>query len=202
MLKKLSSSLWLFVLSVTALTACAPAARVASLTDPIAVPQPTPVPLAVSREATAESVVDITPDATPRGYALGSINGWLWHDWCPVSGQPIGAGKETTGCVQEGDHYRANGVKEDNEAIIPYVRVNLGAGPCPSIGLAETETLVTDLSYSFMATQAGTYCVSIDPLAGSNPSSCTAGAWTYPNRQDGVISTTVNLSASVKTSST
>jgi hypothetical protein len=106
-----------------------------------------------------------------------------------VSGQPIGPGKDTTGCVPEGDHYRANSIKENNEAIIPYVKVNLGAGPCPAIGAerAEAETLATDLSYSFMGLKSGTYCVSIDPLAGSNPSKLQAGTWTYPHYQGGTI---------------
>ena len=147
----------------------------------------------------SDNVPPVAPTATapaaPTATVTGSINGWLWHDACPVSGQPIGVGKDTTGCVQEGDVYRANGVKEANEAIVPYVRVNLGVGPCPSIGSAETDTRVADLSYSFLGLNAGTYCVSIDPLTASNSSILKAGAWSYPNRQDGMISTTVQLGA-------
>jgi hypothetical protein len=99
-----------------------------------------------------------------------------------VSGQPIGADKQTTGCAQEGDHYRANGIKENNEAIIPGVKVKLGAGPCLAIGLAEAETLATDLSYSFTGLKPGTYCVSIDPLTEPSLSKLQNGSWTYPDR--------------------
>jgi hypothetical protein len=135
------------------------------------------------------------PPVTPTPEALGSINGWLWHDACQVSGQSIGPGKQTRGCIQEGDHYRANGIKEDNEAIIPGIKVRLGAGTCPSIGLAEVETVATDLSYSFMGLKAGTYCVSIDPLVEPNLSKLQTGAWTYPDRLGGTINTTVTLAA-------
>ncbi len=85
----------------------------------------------------ADNVLPVEPTVTPAPAALGSINGWMWHDGCGISGQPIGPGKDTTGCVQEGDHYRANGIKESSEAIIPGVKVKLGAGPCLAIGLAE-----------------------------------------------------------------
>ena len=136
-----------------------------------------------------------TATSTPAAEALGSINGWVWHDACSVSGQPIGPGKQTTGCLQEGDHYRANGIKEDTEAIIAGVKVKLGAGPCLAIGLAEAETLATDLSYSFTGLKSGTYCVSIDPLVEPSLSKLQNGSWTYPDRAGGTIQQTVNLAA-------
>jgi hypothetical protein len=145
--------------------------------------------------APATPVLTGTLTSTAAANTTGSINGWLWHDTCAVSGQSIGAGKDTIGCVQDGDHYRADGIKENNETIIPYVKVSLGTGPCPSSGLAETDTVATDLSYSFTGLAAGTYCVSIDPLAEANSSILHGGAWSYPNRQDGLIATTVKLSA-------
>jgi hypothetical protein len=133
------------------------------------------------------------PTATSTAEALGSINGWVWHDWCAVSAQPIGPGKETAGCVQEGDHYRANGIKESTEALIGGVKVKLGAGPCLTVGLAEAETRLTDLSYSFTGLKPGAYCVSIDPLVEPSLAKLQTGAWTYPARAGGTIYTTVNV---------
>jgi hypothetical protein len=164
---------------------------------PAAMPAATPT-LAPAVPAEPSVPTEPLPTATPPAAtatteALGSINGWLWHDACQVSGQPIGPGKQTAGCVQDGDHYRANGVKEDNEAIIGGVRVRLGAGPCLAIGLAEAETLVTDLSYSFSGLKPGTYCVSIDPLVEPSLSKLKSGWWTYPMPAGGLIQTTVNL---------
>jgi hypothetical protein len=133
------------------------------------------------------------PTAAPTAAVLGSINGWVWHDWCAVSAQPIGLGKETAGCVQEGDHYRANGIKESTEAIIGGVKVKLGAGPCLTVGLAEAETRLTDLSYAFTGLKPGTYCVSIDPLVEPSLAKLQTGAWTYPARAGSTIYTTVNV---------
>ena len=110
---------------------------------------------------------DLTPDATPAGYALGSINGWVWHDLCAVSSEG-GAIKPSAGCVQDGLLYHANGILENGEPPIGGVKVTLGAGACPSSGLKETTTITTDLSYSFTGLEAGTYCVSIDPLQEPN----------------------------------
>ncbi len=156
----------------------------ATTTAPVTIPTSTP------------TLAPVAPTATPTTEALGSINGWVWHDACPVSGQPIGPGKQTSGCIQEGDHYRANGIKESNEAIIAGVKVNLGAGPCLATGLAEAETLATDLSYSFTGLKPGTYCVSIDPLIEPSLSKLQNGSWTYPDRAGGTIQTTVNLAPS------
>ena len=69
----------------------------------------------------------------------------------------------------------------------------MGAGPCLAIGLAEAETLATDLSYSFTGLKPGTYCVSIDPLVEPSLSKLQNGSWTYPDRAGGTIQTTVNV---------
>ena len=166
--------------------ASAPTATVTA-TAPAATPLITPT--------STPTLPPVVLTMTPTAEALGSINGWLWHDGCAVSGQPIGPGKQTTGCVQEGDHYRANGIKENTEAIIGGVKVKLGAGACPAIGFAEAETSVTDLSYSFTGLKPGTYCVSIDPLTEPSLSKLQTGMWTYPSLAGGPIGLTVNVGA-------
>ncbi|HSD85772.1 MAG TPA: NBR1-Ig-like domain-containing protein, partial [Anaerolineae bacterium] len=183
----------LFLFAVGLLAACQTAQAVSlSSATPTAA-----ATAAVTTPAATATLGAVAPTATPTptGEALGSINGWVWHDACSVSGQPVGPGKNTTGCVQEGNHYRANGIKENNEAIISGVKVKLGVGPCLAIGLAEVETLAADLSYSFTGLKAGTYCVSIDPLVEPSLSKLQNGSWTYPDRLGGTIQTTVNLAA-------
>ena len=157
---------------VLLLAACQPTQAVSTPTATEAASAPVIAPTSTPTLAPVVSTV------TPTVEALGSINGWVWHDWCAVSAQPIGADKQTTGCVQEGDHYRANGIKESTEAIIGGVKVKLGAGPCLSIGLAEAETRLTDLSYSFTGLKPGVYCVSIDPLVEPSLAKLQTGAWT------------------------
>jgi hypothetical protein len=187
----------LLVFVVLLLAACqatqaASTPTITATTAPVSIPTNTPTLAPVAPTAVAP-----TATSTPTTEALGSINGWVWHDWCGVSGQPIGRGKETTGCIQEGDHYRANGIKENTEAIIGGVKVKLGAGACPAIGAerAEAQTLATDLSYSFTGLTPGTYCVSIDPLVEPSLSKLQNGSWTYPDRVGGTTQTTVNLAA-------
>ncbi len=154
-------------------------------------PQPATVP-----PTSAPTSQPTTADATPAGFALGSINGWVWHDLCAVSGEggPVRPG---AGCVQDTrSGYRANGQMEPGEPPIGGVQVRLSAGACPSAAfIAETTTIITDLSYSFTGLNAGTYCVSIDPLQASNASILLPGGWTYPFAADGPISATVTLKA-------
>ena len=133
-------------------------------------------------------------DATPAGYAPGSINGCVWHDLCAVSSEG-GSIKPSAGCVQAGLAYRANAVLDTDEPPIGGVKVTLGAGVCPSSGLNETTTITTDLSYSFVGLNAGTYCVSIDPSQEPNAPKLQPGSWTYPATGDGPISTTISLKA-------
>jgi hypothetical protein len=89
--------------------------------------------------------------------------------------------------------YHANGELSTDESLIEGVVVALGEGECPSTGLAEYSTIVTDLSYSFSSLKSGTYCVSIDPQREPNFSILRPGVWTYPAITQDVISTTVTL---------
>lgn len=77
-------------------------------------PQPVPSaipPTAMPPAATVPPIISTLPPE-PSAPALGSINGWLFHDLC-ASDQP-GAG-----CVQQPDGtYRANGLLDAGEASI------------------------------------------------------------------------------------
>ena len=125
------------------------------------------------------------------------ISGWVWHDQCDSGkdGQPAPA-STPPGCVQEvsplGSYY-ADGVLATDEPLIEGVVVTLGEGECPSTGMAETSTIITDLSYSFSSLKAGTYCVSIDPQREPNLAILQPGVWTYPAVTQGEIGTTVTL---------
>ncbi len=118
---------------------------------------------------------------TAIGSNVGSISGTLWLDQCesPSQGQPTPSAPPA-GCVlgPQGN-YVANGVMDSGESGIPGVTVSLGAGGCPSSGMA---TAVTDAqgAYTFNNLQAGTYCISIDTAADNNAQTLQTGDWTYP----------------------
>jgi hypothetical protein len=122
--------------------------------------------------------------------ALGSINGWVWHDVCAN-----GSANPGVNCVQAGNSYRGDGLMENDEPPIGGVKVTLGMGACPSTGLKETATIATDLSYSFVGLEAGIYCVSIDPQTETNSGILLPGSWTYPSLADGTVGSTVTLGA-------
>jgi hypothetical protein len=136
---------------------------------PLPTPQPQPEPF--------------EPTATQPGEPLpmnGSIQGTVWHDLCAVAGghgnQPLAP---SVGCVQLPDgNYLANGVFESGEPGIAGALVQLGAGPCPSSGLASASTN-PDGSYLFSDLAAGPYCLSV--AAESQPSmQLVPGYWTSP----------------------
>jgi hypothetical protein len=125
------------------------------------------------------------------------ISGWVWHDLCD-SGQDGEPAKTKTpeGCIEDVSalgNYHADGLMTINEPLIEGVVVTLGEGICPSTGMAEFSTIITDLSYSFSGLKAGSYCVSIDPQREPNLSILRPGEWTYPAIEQGGISTTVTL---------
>jgi hypothetical protein len=126
-----------------------------------------------------------------------SINGWVWHDLCATAmdGEPA-LTSTPNGCIEATSalgNYHANGHLDEMEPLIGDVAVRLGAGACPSTGLAETTTIVTDLSYSFTGLAAGTYCVSINPSEEPNLSLLRPGIWTSPEVSESTIDITVTL---------
>jgi len=121
----------------------------------------------------------------------GSIGGVVWHDECATPwGDPPATPPE--GCVVLPDGgYLANGVLEAGEPGLAGVVVALGAGACPSTGLATT-TAAADGSYLFSGLSAGTYCVSVDALDSTNETILIPGGWTNPPAE-GLASVTVSL---------
>ena len=152
----------------------------------------TPAPAVLPANTPAAVDTAAPPPAAPQ--APASVFGWVWHDECAVSGEG-GTVTASAGCTQMGGAYRANGVKDANEKPIGGVRVKLGAGPCPAIGLLEMDSITTDVSYSFTNLKPGTYCISIDPLSEPSSAKLLPGNWTYPAFAAGPISTTVTLAS-------
>ncbi len=136
-----------------------------------------------------------TPTPTP---ASGTIRGVLWHEICKFTGgeggEPVVLGQ---GCVQWGtapEEFGPNQVKDDFEAGWPGITLHLGAGSCPSMGLA---TVLTNASgeYRFEGLSAGTYCVSYSNLTDGNDAFLIPGGPTFPARGDSGFSVTIALSA-------
>jgi len=138
-------------------------------------------------------VVASPPTPTP---ALGSISGILWHEICEFTGgeggQPLILGQ---GCVQYGpgaSDFGPNQVKDAFETGWVGVTMRLGAGACPSTGLAAAMTNGSG-AYNFGGLPAGTYCVSYNPLGDSNDTILIPGGPTYPIRGSGGERQTVEL---------
>ncbi len=149
--------------------------------------------LSYSFNAADLPVLASPPTPTP---ALGSISGILWHEICEFTGgeggAPVVLGQ---GCVQYGPgpgDFGPNQVKDGFETGWAGVTMRLGAGACPSTGLA---TAVTNANgaYSFNGLAAGIYCVSYNPLGDGNDSILIPGGPTYPIRGSGGERQTVDL---------
>lgn len=136
--------------------------------------------------------------STPTPPTTGSIQGILWHELCEYTGghagDPVVLGR---GCVQWGAgpaDFGPNQVKDDFETGWEGVTLHLGAGACPSTGLA---TAVTNAAgeYQFEGLSAGTYCVSYSALTDGNDKILIPGGPTFPARGEAGFFVTLNLSA-------
>lgn len=116
----------------------------------------------------------------PEGSAGATIGGLVWHDLCapPWEGTPPPVPPEGCADFDEEVGYVANGTLEPGEPGIAGALVALGAGDCPSTGLATAVTAL-DGSYLFGELGAGTYCVSVDALDESNTAILIPGGWTH-----------------------
>ena len=141
---------------------------------------------------------NLTQNTSTPTPASGTIRGVFWRDICKFTGgeagQPVVLGQ---GCVQWGTSpadFGPNQVKDDFEAGWPGVTLHLGAGACPSTGLA---TALTNASgeYQFEGLSAGTYCVSYSPLTDGNDAILIPGDPTFPARGEGGVFVTINLLA-------
>lgn len=118
----------------------------------------------------------------PTVEAGGSgISGWVWNDLCTPGREGEAAPPAPpSGCVTAPDgSLSANGVFDQGEPRIGGMEVSLGAGPCPSDGLA---VVLADAAgnYTISGLKAGVYCISIDPLSEFNLPLFIPGGWTYP----------------------
>ncbi|VAW43043.1 hypothetical protein MNBD_CHLOROFLEXI01-4111 [hydrothermal vent metagenome] len=128
------------------------------------------------------------PTATPisAGSSMGIINGRVWHDLCSVA---EGEGGETAvpsaDCIAKtSGGFQANSLLEEGESGLPAVTVSLGEGSCPTQSSISSTTTDADGDYVFTNLDAGTYCVSIDPLAIENEL-LLPGGWTFPETDVG-----------------
>jgi hypothetical protein len=111
----------------------------------------------------------IDPTATPYP-APGSISGVVWNDECLNGGDT-----SSPGCVRSaGDNsFVGDGKLDEGESGIGAAQVLIGAGICPSEGLAQTRTR-EDGSFNFPNLDPGEYCITVkDPEEAQ-------GYWTYP----------------------
>ncbi len=113
----------------------------------------------------------------------GSISGLVYHDLCAA---PDGsASTPPAGCIAVlGGGFAGNGIFEPGEPGISGVTVDLGAGACPSSGLASVVT-GADGSFSFGGLAAGSYCVSSNAHSAGNDAVLIPGSWTAPVRNSG-----------------
>jgi CSLREA domain-containing protein len=129
--------------------------------------------------------------------APATISGLVWHDLCavPEHGYPP---TPPPGCADpdgDGFYIDANGILEPGEPGIPGVTLHLKAGTCAAG--ADLATAVTDAAglYSFSGLAAGTYCISINPIADGNDAVLIPGGWTYPSAGSAVVQTEITLAA-------
>jgi hypothetical protein len=128
----------------------------------------------------------VDPTATPE-LELGSISGLIWNDECRNAGETM-----PPGCTHSvGDTpFVGNGRLDEGETGIGAAQVLIGAGICPSEGLAQTFT-EEDGSFNFKGLSPGEYCVTVKSLEE------TQGYWTYPQLDQGsnVSWTTITVKA-------
>jgi hypothetical protein len=165
-------------------------------------PPDTPLPLdelfPPSETPTAEpDVIAPTEEGTPTAVPL-FIGGVLWHEICDftggVAGEPLVLG---LGCVQYGEgagDWGPNQIYDIFEIGWEGVTLHLGAGACPSSGLA---TALSDGAgeYAFHGLNPGTYCVSYDNLSDGNDVILIPGGPTFPLRGEAGLEQTVELSS-------
>ncbi len=139
--------------------------------------------------------MDNTPVTEPPPIQTGtsSLNGTVWHDLCGIPGGEGGAPTEPSdGCIEVGDGYQANGILDPGEPGLEGVILNLGSGPCPSVGILTTLTDANGM-YQFNDLLAGTYCVSIDTGNRVNEPILMPGMWTTPETTEIIVELPVEI---------
>lgn len=114
------------------------------------------------------------------------IFGYVFEDICPATCPtvPEDVGLPLECAFGKGFGVHANGARSrgiNGELGMSEVMVDLGAGPCPSVGLSQYET-ESNGYYYFLVQSPGEYCVSItkDQYAFPKPGIWKPGIWTLP----------------------
>lgn len=137
---------------------------------------------------------EMTPIELPTAQTM-ALSGRIWHDLCavPGEGQPMPA-EPPAGCVPVNGGLQANGIREQDEPGIAGVQVELGLGPCPSMGFASAAT-DGDGVFTFANLEPRSYCLTVDPSHPQNAQILIPGGWTAgPADPSGLISVTLDLS--------
>jgi hypothetical protein len=111
--------------------------------------------------------------------AIGSISGYLWHDYCLTNEN----GDALDGnCVADGNgDYHADGMIQPTETYIAGVLIQMQLGACANNNNVVV-TAVTDNTgrYIFGSLQPATYCISMNAAEGGNGAKLLPGDWTFP----------------------
>jgi hypothetical protein len=146
------------------------------------------------------AVDNILPEETSDGVEApmepapaDSIGGRVWHDVCAVAGGEGGGSVSTSAnCVPGAQGgVEADGIMQPDEPGMGFVHVELGAGACPSTGLA-TATTDEEGYYIFSGLEAGDYCVIVDALHESNAPFMLPGTWTEPHLDFAAVAVTLD----------
>ncbi len=122
---------------------------------------------------------------------IGHITGLVWHDRCTADeSTTVESGTLPPGCIPLNGGIQANGILEADEPGLGGVRLELGAGPCPAVGL-DSQISAADGTFAFSVLVPGTYCVSIEAQAPGNEELLQPGNWTSPGQTAGKA--TLNL---------
>ncbi len=122
--------------------------------------------------------IRVPRNAPASDAANGVISGFVWHDLCAADQATADSLPE--GCdIAPGGGVMADGVYQPGEPPIGSAEIALGAGPCPSSGLAVIQAEANG-KYAFKELKAGEYCVSIDAASDYNHYIFIPGRWTHP----------------------
>jgi hypothetical protein len=129
------------------------------------------------------------------------IQGRIYFDDCPLTNWiiPINPNFQLNPLckITGGIGIHGNGVWDPGEQFIYGVRVDLGAGPCPSTGL---DHYIAEYSYyEFTVLTPGTYCVSINKQQTVPNVDLPNGLWTEILTEDPVTEITIAFSGGIQT---
>jgi hypothetical protein len=128
------------------------------------------------------------------------IKGRVFHDVCPQtsSSVPLGQTLSVSCTTTSGFGVHGNGNRDLYDLPL-IVTINLGSGPCPSVGL-DSQTADGFGRYQFVVQTPGVYCLSITKQQSGiegltyNPVNLNLGLWTHPLTKESTVEYTLNFS--------